>query len=159
MREKQEKEKSSVHVAKPGSKLAQIQALGRRGGIHPVGGRSNRADGGPVIDSPSTAGPPPKSPAKTTVKPTSLRKAAVKPASHNKVKNSPAKTIAKDEAKPDKIKRARAALKSATEANGDGAKKRPGPSKGSGKVGKPWLALKPPISKAKYYRDLKAKET
>jgi hypothetical protein len=70
--------------------------------------------------------------------------------------------IAKSVTKPDKMKKARAALKRATvkakKADGNGAgakKKRPGPPKGSGKVGQPWKALG--ISKAKFYRDSKAK--
>jgi hypothetical protein len=68
--------------------------------------------------------------------------------------------IAKPVTKPDKMKKARAALKRVTakvaKGNGAGAKKkRPGPVKGSGKRGQPWKDQG--ISRATYYREIKAK--
>jgi hypothetical protein len=68
--------------------------------------------------------------------------------------------IAKSVTKPDKMKKARAALKRVTakvaKGNGAGAKKkRPGPVKGSGKRGQPWKDQG--ISRATYYREIKAK--
>ena len=120
-------EKPATSPAKPGSKLAAMQALGRRGGIRDDGGRPQsavtvKADEGPGSVVAGDAPVPP-----TIVKRTPRKR----------VKGAVQKT---------KVTKAKAVLKRAEKQ----ARGKRGPAKS---VGEPWKAAG--VSKAKYYRDRK----
>ena len=139
-------DKPSSDPAKPGSKLAQIRALGRRGGIRQGVGRIPLADGG-AVDSPSLL-PQLSSSTEPTVKTpsrTSPKKRAAKPPVN-------AKPVAKRKATKDNGARAAKAKRVLKRAEADAKAKRGRPKAGRAE---PWKAAG--ISRAKYYRDQKAK--
>jgi hypothetical protein len=135
--------------AKPGSKLASIQKLGRRGGIRTGDGRTpeeaaaTRAGGGPE---PVTGAPVPQSNVKRPTRKAVKRKAKSVTRAKAVLKKAEGKTKAK--AKATKAKRVLV-----RDTDGETLiSRKPGPP---AKVGTPWKEAG--VSKSKYYRDLRAK--
>lgn len=139
---------SASAPAKAGSKLASMQALGRRGGIREGQGESSEAPPEAKAGKPGKASREGKSsPAK---KPRFDVGAQVKKLGADSllpVKAPSKKRVTKTKVKT--VKRARAVLKKAETAAKAKAKK-PGPP---AQIGQPWKAAG--VSKATYYRNLK----
>jgi hypothetical protein len=129
-------EKSS-DAPKPGSKLAQVQALGRRGGIRPAAGETVRSEAREASREDAAQARPAPAPAQRS----------------ERTRNSPRKASVTLSAK---LETAKATLAKAEE----DAMVKPGPQ---AVVGEPWKDQDPPISKTTYYRRLekeaKAKAT
>jgi hypothetical protein len=134
-------EKPATDPAKPGSKLYQQQALGRRGGIRVADGRN----GGHT----EQRGPEPREdsvPAPEPIAPPPVKRPSRKGATKEAKSTIAPKGVAVKPKGEAKIEAAKKALKGAEKA----ARAR-GRPKGANE---PWLAMK--ISKAEYYRRKKA---
>jgi hypothetical protein len=133
--------------AKPGSKLASMQALGRRGGIQRESGRPS--EGG--VANPMDAGGPEVEQHSPPVRKIPVKRSTRK-AGKKTVKIRIKAKVAKP--RPKTVKKAKAVLKQAeAKARSAETKKKPGPRP---KVGEPWKPLG--ISKATYHRRRKAGE-